>query len=151
MADYNPTRKRRYAVGESFSCHKCGAAVVMTERSWRMRLYSCAPCEREGQRRRYHADAERHRQRTRGYRAGRATYTPTRDPAMLEKRRARDSVRKAIKSGRLQRQPCERCGAATVQAHHDDYGRRLDVRWLCALCHGVEHRGTPRGKKREQR
>ena len=38
------------------------------------------------------------------------------------------------------RKPCERCGAENGQMHHDDYDRPLAVRWLCAACHGVEHR-----------
>jgi hypothetical protein len=35
---------------------------------------------------------------------------------------------------------CETCGSPKAQAHHDDYERPLNVRWLCTVCHGMEHR-----------
>lgn len=46
----------------------------------------------------------------------------------------------AIASGKLVRQPCEKCGATKVDAHHDDYSRPLDVRWLCRSHHLEHHR-----------
>lgn len=55
------------------------------------------------------------------------------------KYKARTALGNAIRDGRIARQPCERCGAARAQAHHDDYRRPLDVRWLCSRCHGAEH------------
>jgi hypothetical protein len=59
-------------------------------------------------------------------------------------------VARAIKRGDLTRQSCEVCGAAPqwhgygnspshgfqrVIAHHDDYSKPLDVRWLCRTHH----------------
>lgn len=59
-----------------------------------------------------------------------------------EKSRARDRVQKALKSGRLVRQPCEVCGSTVkVQAHHDDYSKPLDVRWLCFKHHREDAHG----------
>lgn len=37
------------------------------------------------------------------------------------------------------RLPCEGCGAVRAVAHHDDYVRPLDVRWLCPRCHRRHH------------
>jgi hypothetical protein len=57
-------------------------------------------------------------------------------------------VEKAIARGKLQPQPCEVCGANgvmadgrnEVQAHHDDYNKPLDVRWLCQEHHHEWHK-----------
>lgn len=50
-------------------------------------------------------------------------------------------VNNAIRSGKLIRQSCEECGNADkIQAHHDDYLKPLDVRWLCQSCHTDVHR-----------
>lgn len=51
------------------------------------------------------------------------------------KYRAHVEVHKAIVSGRLQKQPCEVCGSSRVDAHHDDYTKPLEVRWLCRSHH----------------
>jgi ribosomal protein S27AE len=55
------------------------------------------------------------------------------------KYKARKALGNAIRDGRITRQPCERCGASQVHAHHDDYRKPLAVRWLCSRCHGAEH------------
>lgn len=57
-----------------------------------------------------------------------------------EKRRAHKRVEYALKTGRLIRQPCERCGTERAQAHHDDYSRPLEVTWLCQAHHRQRHR-----------
>lgn len=51
----------------------------------------------------------------------------------------------AINNGKLQPGPCEYesdgvCLGA-IQAHHDDYSKPLDVRWLCRRHHKWVHRG----------
>lgn len=56
-----------------------------------------------------------------------------------EKSRARSAVQRAIRAGSLARRPCEVCGRADSHAHHDDYGRPLDVRWLCPVHHSEAH------------
>lgn len=56
-----------------------------------------------------------------------------------EKRRAQNAIGNAVRDGRIQRLPCEQCGAEKAQAHHDDYSKPLDVRWLCAWCHAQHH------------
>jgi len=49
--------------------------------------------------------------------------------------------RSAVRRGQLVRQPCERCQTSIfVDAHHDDYGKPLDVRWLCRIHHRERHR-----------
>ena len=51
----------------------------------------------------------------------------------------RGRVQNALKSGKLVRRPCEVCGDVRVQAHHDDYTKPLDVRWLCPKHHHEVH------------
>jgi len=45
----------------------------------------------------------------------------------------------AIRDGRLKRLPCEVCGDPKTHAHHDDYSKPLDVRWLCPTHHMRHH------------
>jgi hypothetical protein len=62
--------------------------------------------------------------------------------------RVRAIVTKAIARGRLIQKPCETCGdnskqkdgRSAIQAHHDDYNKPLEVRWLCDPCHREWHR-----------
>jgi hypothetical protein len=60
-------------------------------------------------------------------------------PATREKHKARWQVGRAIASGRLTRQACQVCGEARTEAHHDDYNKPLDVRWLCIRHHREHH------------
>lgn len=50
-------------------------------------------------------------------------------------------VNDAIKDGVLVRPDrCEDCDdGGTILGHHDDYGKPLDVRWLCYSCHRKWH------------
>ena len=62
-----------------------------------------------------------------------ATFSP-------ERKRATTLVATAILNGTLKPQPCEACGTGRRgQAHHDDYAKPLDVRWLCGGCHKRHH------------
>lgn len=60
-------------------------------------------------------------------------------PSTREHHKARWLVKRAIEAGRITRQPCEVCGILPAQAHHDDYSRPLDVRWLCQTHHAQHH------------
>ncbi len=63
---------------------------------------------------------------------------------------AHHAVETAMRSGALERPDrCEKCGetpplrrdgGSQIEAHHDDYNRPLDVRWLCKRCHHAWHR-----------
>ncbi len=57
-----------------------------------------------------------------------------------DKYHARNAVGNALRDKRLFRKPCEVCGSKKSQAHHDDYSKPLDVRWLC-FKHHREHHG----------
>lgn len=69
--------------------------------------------------------------------------------------RAHNIVEKAVLRGVLVPQACEMCGAngtmadgrREVQAHHDDYTKPLQVRWLCQRHHHEWHRLNSSAKK----
>lgn len=50
----------------------------------------------------------------------------------------------AIRTGKLVKQPCEVCSEPNVEAHHDDYAKPYDVRWLCKACHADYHAAEKR-------
>jgi hypothetical protein len=64
--------------------------------------------------------------------------------------RAQNLLERAVERGVVTpKDSCENCGMApepfrdgrrSVQAHHDDYNKPLDVRWLCQPCHHDWHR-----------
>jgi hypothetical protein len=76
---------------------------------------------------------------------------PSSDP------RVHDITEKAIARGVLVPKPCEVCGAngtmsdgrREVQAHHDDYNKPLEVRWLCQRHHHEWHQHNTPIKRRE--
>lgn len=75
----------------------------------------------------------------RGGRRRTARFTP-------ERRRAAVLTASAMFKGHLVPQPCEVCGHPRTIAHHDDYAKPLDVRWLCGSCHKRHHVATGPGK-----
>jgi hypothetical protein len=58
------------------------------------------------------------------------------------RRRAHTMTGNAIRDGKLIRpSTCSQCGkSCKPEAHHDDYSKPLDVRWLCRSCHCRFHR-----------
>ncbi len=61
-----------------------------------------------------------------------------------EKRRARELVQTAVRSGFLVKpDKCEECGKETpsrgLHGHHEDYTKPLEVHWLCRKCHHTTH------------
>lgn len=56
-----------------------------------------------------------------------------------QKRKAQYAVGNAIRDGKLFKQPCEKCFNPKAQAHHDDYNKPLEVRWLCVKHHNEHH------------
>lgn len=55
-----------------------------------------------------------------------------------EKLIAHSAVHAAVRYGKLVRGSCEVCGGV-AEAHHADYSRPLEVRWLCLVHHRAEH------------
>ena len=56
------------------------------------------------------------------------------------KYKAKNMVNNAVRDGRLSKEPCSECGTTErIHAHHDDYAKPLNVRWLCAAHHHQWH------------
>lgn len=70
-------------------------------------------------------------------------------------RAAYSAVQKALKAGSIKRpMACEVCrqdvgvcsdGRSKLQAHHEDYAKPLDVKWVCPNCHRKETPWAGRG------
>lgn len=53
---------------------------------------------------------------------------------------AHTAVNNAKRAGEIVEQSCEKCGGTDhIHAHHDDYNKPLEVRWLCAVHHKEWH------------
>lgn len=134
-------------------CTKCGETKALTEFICRWRaggrkkpISICRVCHvrytREWRRRnREKARGAARRQRERD---PEGTYRGKRVSAVRhpEKQRAWRAVYRAVRRGDLIRPAaCESCGSeGRIQAHHDDYSKQLEVRWLCQPCHADLHR-----------
>jgi len=100
-----------------------------------MREWYRRPGNAEAQRQSQKASRERRIEEVRAYdrKRGHRSYGEEKDAARRKAYRARIA-------GVLVPEPCEVCGAEKVDAHHDDYAKPLEVRWLCRTHHGEVHR-----------
>ncbi len=69
---------------------------------------------------------------------------PERKKKILEYSRKRKilfpgKARARYLASKLPKQPCEVCGNEKAQAHHPDYRKPIDVKWLCFKHHREEH------------
>lgn len=54
--------------------------------------------------------------------------------------KARVTLGNAVRDGRVKKLPCAFCAAEnSLEAHHHDYSKPLDVTWLCTPCHRRFH------------
>tara|TARA_R110002049_G_scaffold111950_2_gene261288 strand:- start:1765 stop:2184 length:420 start_codon:yes stop_codon:yes gene_type:complete len=56
-----------------------------------------------------------------------------------KKYKAHCMVNNQKRAGNLHQEPCEVCGSEKSVAHHDDYDKPLNVRWLCQAHHKQWH------------
>ena len=105
------------------------------------RLGKCKECTKKdvakncAEKREYYAKYERLRYQDPKRRAMAIIYQRRRREKNILQYHANYKTSNAIRDGKLKKRPCEICGAIDTQAHHDDYSKPLDVRWLCRKHH----------------
>ena len=133
------------------SCFKCGEVKPLTNfyKHGGMkdgRLNKCKECNKVDvvknriKRIAYYREYDRNR----GNRQSKEYLREYRD-RYPSKYKAHCLVSNSIRSGNLFSQPCEICGHAETHAHHDDYMKPLNVRWLCAAHHKEWHKENGEG------
>jgi hypothetical protein len=133
-------------------CIGCGIWKALTEfyRHAMMadgHLNRCKACQKAISRAAYErnrgqrAEYERSREMTPERRAAKARYQTQYRERNRIKRNARARVERAIRIGKLRREPCVSCGATPAEGHHPDYSKPLDVVWLCFRCHREHEHG----------
>lgn len=137
------------------ACFKCGAILPLSAfyahpQMADGHLGKCKECTKVDVRENYRAtivtrrEYERKRSARPARKATAAKAQRTRRARHPEKDAARRILNYAVRTGKIIRPPCERCGSdKRVEGHHDDYTRPLDVHWLCFCCHRSEHGQTP--------
>ena len=125
---------------------KCGLCAVEKQISdFHKGMYRCKQCTAEVDRGRVRHKYAPESNRTDAARARKRRYQSRHGEN--ERTRARSAVKRAIDSGELVVSKCEICnefpkrsdGARAVQAHHEDYLKPLEVKWLCVRCHNDLH------------
>ena len=115
--------------GHAGKCKPCTCAGVRANRKKRIDYY------REYDRVRFQENPKR--------KARTVAVTRRRRSEVIGRSRSHSAVAYALKIGKLTRQPCSVCGRKDSHAHHDDYSKPLDVRWLCPPHHREVHGGKP--------
>lgn len=134
------------------TCSTCGTEKPKTEFQKRNASVdgltaSCKECLRERDSKRYEKERELRLSRQKSYLAtpkGKAAHKRATKKWQEEnkmRRAAHIILGNALKYKTITRQPCWVCGKK-AEAHHPDYGRPLDVVWLCKQHHQEVHAMT---------
>lgn len=115
-------------------------------------LNKCKECAKKDVREHYRTphgnelvkNYEQVRQKTPERKAAKLRYQQARRQNRPGTYAAHNAVSNALRDGRLVRKPCEVCGIQKSEAHHEDYRKKLDVRWLCFRHHREAHGQTVR-------
>lgn len=114
------------------NCSNCGEIC---------KYFKCGRCKKQYDRKRYTENRERILIQTKKYsqtKAGREVMKKKiarQREKYPEKYKARKMLNNRLMSGKIIKKPCEVCNNKKVEAHHDDYSKPLDVRWLCKYHH----------------
>ena len=133
----------------SKACFKCGETQPLTEFYKHKdmadgRLNKCKSCTKKDATDYRDANLEKVRKydRARGNRAKPGALKKWRHAGGNLRLRAHSKVARAVRNGDIIPKPCEVCGETEgIHAHHDDYTKALEVRWLCVKHHRQHHAG----------
>lgn len=124
-------------------CKECTRADVQANRRKRVEYYRQYDKIRQQRPERYEKKREYYARYIQRYPGIKAETIRRYEEHYPEKRTAHIAARNAIRDKRLLKQPCEVCGEPKTEAHHDDYSKPLEVRWLCKKHHMEHHWGAP--------
>lgn len=126
-------------------CFKCGVEKPLTEfyKHKAMadgHLNKCKECTKKDATKNRNENIEEYRayDRERGARQDKS-YLPDYRKKYPKKYKAHNAVNNAIRDGKIEKGCCEVCGAVKAVAHHDDYDKPMDIRWLCQAHHKQWH------------
>ena len=133
-------------------CFKCGEVKALScfykhKQMLDGHLNKCKECAKSDSTLNRNANIESVRayDRCRGNRQGRE-YCAVYRKNNPNKYKAHTLLNSAVKCGRVVKGSCE-CGCGKrVVAHHDDYLKPLEVRWMCQATHKQWHRDNGEGK-----
>ena len=134
-------------------CFKCGVEKDLSEfyKHKQMadgHLNKCKACAKSDSTKNRNSNIERVRayDRDRGARQTKE-YQISYRAKYPNKYKAHNMVNNAIRDGRLHQECCELCDKEEgCHAHHNDYAKPLNVKWLCAACHSQWHRDNGEAK-----
>lgn len=128
-------KHKRMADGHLNFCKDCVKARVADHRT--NNLEAIQAYDRKRGRLEHRKQAVR--QRRHRYTEKRKVWTKRWRHLNPHKRAAHVRLGNMVREGIVRRKPCEVCGSWPTHAHHDDYTKPFDVRWLCPEHHGAEH------------
>lgn len=110
-------------------------------------LGKCKLCSKKDVRERYYSrdgflkisEYEKFRNKTKHRKYKKSLYEKKRRLIYPNKYKAWKYINNAVRDGRIEKQPCKICGSEKSQAHHADYRKPKDVKWLCFYHHRLEH------------
>lgn len=126
------------------TCNECGEAKTLSDYyhyKGKPHGKKCKPCINAAVKKNRAANIEHYRayDRSRGNRLP-PEYLAEYREKYPQKYKAKNMVGNAVRDKKLFRAPCEICGSEdSVHAHHNDYAKPLNVRWLCASHHRQWH------------
>lgn len=133
-------------------CFKCGEVKPLSEfyKHKQMKdghVNKCKACNKKDVANHRVENIEKIREydRARGNRQ-REGYTKEWREKYPKKYKAQCMVNNQKRAGNLHQEPCEICGCEKSVAHHDDYDKPLNVRWLCQAHHQQWHAKNGEGK-----